>query len=103
MLVDVLSQETSYHIQLVPDAFQAMRVMCTLKPSLFITDYHLPHMDGIALYDYLLAKDKLAHVPTIIMSANIPEEEVKKRHLVGLEKPFELDELLDTVEHLLDN
>ena len=35
------------------------------------------------------------------MSAYMPEEEVAKRKLVSLKKPFELDELLDTVEKLL--
>ena len=53
MLVDVLSLETSCQILLVTDAFQAMRVMRNLRPCLFITDYHLPQMDGIQLYDHL--------------------------------------------------
>lgn len=103
MLVDVLSQETSCQILLVTDAFQALRVMRNVKPNLFITDYHLPQMDGIQLYDHLCATEELAHIPTIIMSAHMPRDEVEKRHLVGLNKPFELDELLDIVEELLEN
>ena len=67
----------------------------------FITDYHLPHINGIELYDRLHSTDDLANTPAIIMSAYLPEEEVRKRHLISLSKPFELDELLDTVEKLL--
>ena len=103
MLVDVLSLETSCQILLVTDAFQAMRVMRNVKPCLFITDYHLPQMDGIQLYDHLCMTKELVHVPTIIMSAHMPEDEVEKRHLIALNKPFELDELLDTVAKLLEN
>ncbi len=103
MLVDVLSLETSYQILLVTDAFQAMRAMHTIKPCLFITDYHLPQMDGIELYDHLCTTKELAHIPTIIMSAHMPEDEVQKRHLVGLNKPFELDELLNIIARLLEN
>jgi DNA-binding NtrC family response regulator len=103
MLVDVLSLETSCQIVLVTDAFQAMRVMHSIKPCLFITDYRLPQMDGIQLYDYLCMAKELIQIPTIIMSAHMPEDEVKKRHLVGLNKPFELDDLLDTIAKLMKN
>ncbi len=103
MLVDVLSLETSCQIVLVTDAFQAMRVMHSIKPCLFITDYRLPQMDGIQLYDHLCATKELTQIPTIIMSAHMPEDEVRKRHLVGLNKPFELDDLLDMVAKLMKN
>ena len=101
LLVEVLSQETPYKALLVTDAFQALKTVSHIKPCLFITDYRLPHMDGIELYDRLQSTDELADTPAIIMSAYLPVEEVKKRRLVSLNKPFELDELLDTVEKLL--
>ena len=101
LLVEVLSQETPYKALLVTDAFQALKAIHYVKPCLFITDYRLPHMDGIELYDRLHLTDNLADIPAIIMSAYLPEEEIKKRHLISLSKPFELDELLATVERLL--
>ncbi len=101
LLVEALSQETPYKALLVTDAFQALKAIHQVKPCLFITDYHLPHINGIELYDRLHSTDDLANTPAIIMSAYLPEEEVRKRHLISLSKPFELDELLDTVEKLL--
>jgi DNA-binding NtrC family response regulator len=101
LLIELLSQETSYKTLLVTDAFQALKAVKYLKPCLFITDYCLPHMNGIELYDRLHSTESLAHTPAIIMSAFLPEEEIRKRHLTSLSKPFELDELLDTVEKLL--
>ncbi|MBV9258861.1 MAG: response regulator [Ktedonobacteraceae bacterium] len=101
LLVEALSQETPYQALLVTDAFQALKAVDHVKPCLFITDYRLPHMDGIELYDRLRSTDDLADTPAIILSAYLPVEEIKKRHLISLSKPFELDELLNTVEKLL--
>ena len=97
LLVEALSQETPYQAVLVTDGLQALKVVQPMKPCLFITDYRLPYMDGIELYDRLRSSEALADTPAIIMSAYMPEDEVKKRQLVSLDKPFELDELLDTV------
>jgi DNA-binding response OmpR family regulator len=101
LLVEVLSQETPYQAMLVTDGLQALQLVREVKPCLFITDYRLPHMSGIELYDRLCATKDLENTPTIIMSAYLPQEEVQKRRLVSLNKPFELDEFLDTVETLL--
>ncbi|MBV8822539.1 MAG: response regulator [Chloroflexi bacterium] len=101
LLVDVLSQETPYKAVLVSDGFQALKAVTTMKPSLFITDYQLPYMDGIELYDRLRAKKELEDVPVLLISAYLPIREIQKRKLTSMSKPFELDDLLDTVERLL--
>lgn len=103
LLVEALAQETPYQALLVTDGLQALQVVHKVKPCLFITDYRLPHMNGIELYDRLRATKELENTPAIIMSAYLPYEEVKKRNLVSLNKPFELDEFLDTIENLLQH
>jgi hypothetical protein len=35
------------------------------------------------------------------MSARLPTKEIEKRKILGLRKPFELQELLDMIERLL--
>jgi CheY-like chemotaxis protein len=102
VVVDALSQETSYDALLVCDGFQALNVIRSLKPLLVITDYRLPHMDGLELYDRVHANSETADVPAIIMSAYMPDDEVRKRHLCSLHKPFELDDLLSLIDRLLD-
>jgi CheY-like chemotaxis protein len=102
VLVDALSMETSYDALLVCDGIQALNALRSLKPLLVITDYRLPHMDGLELYDRVHAMTETANVPTIIMSAYMPENEVRKRHLCSLHKPFELDDLLNLIEQLLN-
>ena len=101
MLLETLSQETPYKPVLVNDGFEALRTIRSTKPDLFITDYRLPNMNGIELYDRLRRTHNFDNTPTIIMSAYLPEEEVRKRRLIGLSKPFEIDEFLETVEKLI--
>lgn len=101
-LVQALAQETSYRAVLAADGLQALNIVHSLKPSLFILDYQLPFLNGIELYDRLHAMKELERTPAIIMSANLPMREVKKRHLINLRKPFDLDDLLNTVEKTLD-
>lgn len=100
-LVEALSQETPYKTMLVTDGFQALQLVHKVKPSLVITDYRLPSMNGLELCDMLKSMQPLKDTPTIIMSAHLPVQEVRKRNLIGLNKPFELDDLLNTVERLL--
>jgi DNA-binding response OmpR family regulator len=103
LLVEVLAEETSHRTLLVTDGLQALQMIKHIKPSLLITDYRLPFMSGVELYDRLQAQKKLENTPTILMSAHLPpEEEVRKRQMIGMRKPFDLDLFLDTVESLLD-
>ena len=101
LLIQIILQETSYDVLLVTDGFQALNVIREIMPNLFILDYRLPSMNGIDLYDQLHTVKGLEDTPGIMLSAYLPKHEIEKRSLVALSKPFELDELLDTVEKLL--
>ena len=101
ILVLVISQETPYHPLFVPDAFQALTAVNDIKPDLFLLDYLLPRMNGIELYDRLHATLGLEHVQAIMISANLPQQEIKQRQIIGIRKPFGLDDLLNTIEKLM--
>lgn len=102
LLIDLILLETPYNAILINDGKEALEVALKIKPCLCITDYKLPSMNGLELYDQLHATEAMKNTPAIIMSASLPEEEVASRHLIGLHKPFDLDDLLHTVELLLE-
>ncbi len=101
VLVYAISQTTPYRAISALDSVEALEIVKSVTPDLFILDYQLPKMNGIELYDLLQNTQGLAHIPTIIMSANLPEAAIRQRKLIGIKKPFELDELLDTIEKLI--
>ena len=100
-IVEALLQETSHQALLVTTGFKALETVKTIKPNLFVLDYLLPRMNGIELYDRLHATQELQDIPAVMISANIPTSEARKRKITCLKKPFELDELLQTIEELI--
>ncbi len=106
LILEVLEREefqnkTHCHVVLATDGREALKVMDVIKPNLFLLDYYLPRMNGLDLYDRLHAMEGLQEVPAIFISANPPMREIEKRKLIGMRKPFNLRELVHTVEHLL--
>jgi DNA-binding NtrC family response regulator len=105
VLTQVIALETPYHVLLATRGERALEIVRQNKPHLFILDYLLPDMNGIALYDRLHAFDGLEAVPAILVSANNIErlqEDIHPRGLLSLAKPFDLDILLETIERALE-
>ncbi len=100
-LVTALLDETPYLVTAVHNGYEALETVKEIKPHLFLLDYLLPGMNGLELYDQLHAREEMANVPTIMLSTNTPTNEIQKRHITGIPKPFDLDELLSTIEALL--
>ena len=100
-LVEAIKQETPYQALLATTSFQALTMVQSLKPDLFILDYVLPLMNGIELYDKLAITEDLKGIPVIFMSANAPADELLKRRVYFIRKPFELEEMLEAVKRLL--
>jgi len=101
LIVEAFVQETPYQAMLATDGKQALKIVQNVKPNVLLLDNNLPDMKGIELYDRIQVEKELENVPVLLMSANVPVQEVKKRNLFCLNKPFELNDLLQTIENLL--
>ncbi len=101
VLTQAISQETSYIAILVHSGAEALNTVKGIKPNLFILDYQLPQMNGIELYDQLRTMADLEEVPALMISAQLPQKELKKRGVAGMNKPLDLDEFLHAIEQLL--
>lgn len=101
VFVQAILQETSYMAILALNGQEALKIVQNIKPNLFILDYQLPRMNGLELYDKLHAIEGLETIPTIMMSARLPLQELEKRKMIGMHKPIDLDDFLQTLEKLL--
>jgi len=101
VLVQAITQETSFLAILVSDGYEAMQTVKGVRPDLFILDYQLPRMNGIEIYDNLHAIPELAHVPALMISARLPEKDLAERTITGMHKPLDLDEFLQMIEDLV--
>ena len=101
MLHQLLRQETPYRVYATSDGQTAWKFLQHVKPNLILLDYLLPRMNGLTLYDRIYAEKPLHDIPVVMISAILPTDEVKKRGIVGFQKPFEIDEFLQAVENLI--
>src|SRR5438067_12901970 len=100
-IAQALQLETPYQTLLATSGEEALEQVKSIKPNIFLLDYMLPDVNGIELYDQLHSITEFEHIPAIMMSANLPTRELRKRQIMCLKKPFELDELLQTIEKLI--
>ena len=101
LLVQMITQETSYQVLAVPDGPQALELVRSIKPQLLILDYWLPTIHGIELYDRLHNTEGLEQVPAIMLSVNAPLREMNQRQIMYMRKPFDMYKLLEAIHKLL--
>jgi CheY-like chemotaxis protein len=95
---------TSYHVLSADSPATALRLISHSKPDLFLIEYRLPDMNGLALYDQLHAIPGLEDVPALLINAGLSDgvrHEAEQRKLLMLEKPFDLDDFLHTIHRML--
>src|SRR5439155_4562597 len=101
LLLQIIEQETIHKIIHHVNARDALNALTRIMPHLLLLDYSLPDMNGLELYDWLQSFDHLEYIPTILMSArNPPLEEIHRRGILFLRKPFAVTELLATIKKL---
>jgi CheY-like chemotaxis protein len=101
LLVQIIVQETPYRVLSVPDGLQALDMVKNIRPDLLLLDYWMPVIHGIELYDRLKAMRGMEQIPTIILSVNPPLQEIKKRQITCVRKPFDVDQLLCTIQSMM--
>ena len=90
------SSKPHHYAKLVTSAAAALNFVKHIKPNLFLLQYHLPDMDGLALYDLLQETRGLASIPAIIVGVPLPKQAlavIKTQRLVLLSTPIDLEEL----------
>jgi CheY-like chemotaxis protein len=100
-LIKTLKAFTPCQALLATDGMQALEIVKTLVPDLFILDYFLPKINGVELYIHFQERGELWATPVLLVSANAPVQEIGEHQIYFVRKPFELDELLQMIETLL--
>jgi DNA-binding response OmpR family regulator len=101
VLKAILAMEPGFRAFVARNAQDVFKVMRTIMPHLMLLDYQLPDMNGVELFDRMRRIGEFARIPVIIISANLPYAELTKRQLIGIEKPFDIDEVVQAVRWML--
>ena len=85
----------------------AMTVIQENMPDLILLDLMMPDMDGWEVYQQLKADDKVKDIPVIVVTAKAQSiDKVLGLHIAKVDdyisKPFSPQELLDSIEQVLN-
>ena len=95
----------SYSVAYAVNGEDGLQKAIDIVPDLIITDLMMPGMDGLELCRRVRADNVVNHIPIVIVTAKVSEQE----RIAGIEagadaylaKPFNADELSTVVERLL--
>ena len=103
-IADLLSSE-NYEVVSAANADEAMRVLESQRIDLLLTDFQMPGRNGVELIE--AARRANHRVPAILMTAYLyvfeQLDERRREGITLLRKPFDADEILQTVAQELAN
>ena len=99
--------EDHYSVFYETDGAEGFKRAVELVPDIIITDLMMPGLNGLDLCRQIRSNEIVNHIPIIVVTAKVSEEERIKGIEAGadayLTKPFNTTELRMQVEHLLDS
>ena len=102
LLVSILSRNMLYQMRVVQTGSQALKVAQEITPILLLLDYQLPDMTGIKLYDQLHDIAGWELVPAIMLSSELPNQELEEqlllRDMIGMNKLLNIEYFLQAIE-----
>ena len=106
-LVTHALEEAGFKVITAENGKQALKRIDEQRPDLIISDVDMPEMNGIDFCKTLHADPSLAVIPFVIMSANSDRSMMRRLLYLGaagyLVKPFNLEQIVITVERLLSD
>ncbi len=104
-LMTFVLEQHGYAVVTALDGQQALKRLSTVPVDLVVTDLTMPHMDGIELARAIRSNQHQAHLPIIMVTGSVKEQDEVKAAGVGvnafLTKPVDSDDLVREVETLL--
>lgn len=100
LLYDVFTLR-GYSPLVARSADEALSHLATAHPLFITLDLIMPGSSGESLLQLLRSQPQTATLPVIVITSYLPvEPEVELLADAVLEKPFDLDDLLDAVQHV---
>lgn len=98
--IEAILQMENYHVTHAYRGSEGIRAAEAEAPRLILLDYMLPDMNGEEVALMIKTKAALKNTHVILISASKNIEEIARRSPIDgyLEKPFEMDHLLDVVK-----
>jgi CheY-like chemotaxis protein len=106
-LMEDLLTDQGYEVSIVERGAGTREAAKRLRPDLLIIDVRMPDLDGFEVLNLLQLDPDTAAIPVLVCTAAVQDVQIQEpmlrdRGIPVLFKPFDIDELLNTVGRLLD-
>jgi CheY-like chemotaxis protein len=100
VMAELLELE-GYPVATARDGAEALQAVTQMRPSLVVTDLHMPTLDGAALVDLLHRRGYDPPILVVTATTRRPEQVAAAIGAdAGLPKPIDIAAFLDLVAHL---
>ena len=106
LITSVLNEDGRFEVRTAGNGFDAGMMVKDYRPDLIVLDVMLPDINGREVCHRVRADAALEDVRILCISGMIEEDKIQELRLSGadefLHKPFEIENLIDRMCHLLD-
>lgn len=103
--LETLLFEEGYTVFTAVDGVDGINKVKELKPDLIICDIQMPKMTGFEVIKTLSFLDEISTIPFLFLSARVEASDIRDGMRLGADdyllKPFDTDELLETIKNRL--
>ena len=105
-ILERMLQQLGYqNIHITVGGVEALNLLRSQPVDLVITDYHMPEMDSIGLFQAMQQNPVLAKIPVLLISGVPTEKFVTQALAIGIQstlnKPFRAEKLDQEIQSLL--
>lgn len=104
-MLDLKLSQAGFEVVTASDGQAAYELACEHHPSLIVSDYQMPGMNGLEFCQQLASNSATSKIPVIMLTARahkIPREEIAKTNICCfLDKPFSPRDLITKIHELL--
>lgn len=98
----IFLESEGHHTVTALDGLEAFEMAAGRQPDVVVTDWKMPHVDGLALCRMLRHSNPGAGLPVILVSGDLPPTDGRATLYDGfLRKPVPLEELSALISRLL--
>jgi DNA-binding response OmpR family regulator len=104
-LTELMLKRTGYVVHQAESAYQALNLVNSVIPDLFILDVNMPEMNGIELCAAIRQHHAVKNVPVLMLSAQADASLIKQSMQAGanryLNKPVSRQKLIENIQAML--
>lgn len=100
-VLEEIFQDEGFRVRWTPRAGEALKALAADRPDLITLDLNLPDLPGEEVLERLAQDRELARIPVVVLSAYTDRLRPTPQVVRVMSKPFDLQELLSTIESSL--